>query len=163
MQAVVVPALHSKWELKDIPTPKPGPNQVLIKMHASGICYTDVHMTEGLLPAQFPNTIGHEPVGEIVELGDAVTTRKIGDRVGVPWVQHTCGRCEWCQRGKTMFCLEQIGTGVNIAEGHAEYMVAYANATQLLPEGLSYERASARILCRMYSVQRFKNCRTPTT
>jgi alcohol dehydrogenase len=103
MQAVVVPALHSKWELKDIPTPKPGPNQVLIKMHASGICYTDVHMTEGLLPAQFPNTIGHEPVGEIVELGDAVTTRKIGDRVGVPWVQHTCGKCEWCQRERRCF------------------------------------------------------------
>jgi dehydrogenase len=120
-------------------------------MHASGICYTDVHMTEGLLPAQFPNTIGHEPVGEIVELGDAVTTRKIGDRVGVPWVQHTYGRCEWCQRGKTMFCLEQIGTGVNIAEGHAEYMVAYANATQFLPEGLSYERA-APVFCAGYTV-----------
>ncbi len=54
-------------------------------MFASGICYTVVHMTEGLLPAQFPNTIGHESVGEIVDLGDAVTSRKIGDKVGVPW------------------------------------------------------------------------------
>ncbi len=53
-------------------------------MFASGICYTVVHMTEGLLPAQFPNTIGHESVGEIVDLGDAVTSRKIGDKVGVP-------------------------------------------------------------------------------
>ncbi|HEX9319478.1 MAG TPA: alcohol dehydrogenase catalytic domain-containing protein [Nitrososphaeraceae archaeon] len=67
-----------------MPTPKHGPNQVLIKMFASGICYTVVHMTEGLLPAQFPNTIGHESVGEIVDLGDAVTSRKIGDKVGVP-------------------------------------------------------------------------------
>ena len=87
-------------------------------------------MTEGVLPASFPNTIGHEPVGEIVELGQNVTTRKIGDRVGVPWVQNTCGRCEWCQRGKSLFCPEQIGTGVNIAGGHAEYMVAFADATQ---------------------------------
>ena len=63
MQAVVVLALHCKWELKDIPTLKPGPNQVLIKMHVSGICYTDVHMTEGLLPAQFPNTIGPRASG----------------------------------------------------------------------------------------------------
>jgi D-arabinose 1-dehydrogenase-like Zn-dependent alcohol dehydrogenase len=83
MKAAVVPEVHGTWQLKDVPIPKPGPDQVLIKMHASGICYTDVHMTEGVLPASFPNTIGHEPVGEIVELGQNVTTRKIGDRVGV--------------------------------------------------------------------------------
>jgi alcohol dehydrogenase len=151
MKAAVVPEVHGKWQLKDVPIPKPGPDQVLIKMHASGICYTDVHMTEGILPARFPNTIGHEPVGEIVELGQNVTTRKVGDRVGVPWVQRTCGRCEWCQRGKSLFCLEQIGTGVNIAGGHAEYMVAYADATQLLPEGLEYEQA-APIFCAGYTV-----------
>jgi alcohol dehydrogenase len=151
MKAAVVPEVHGKWQLKDVPAPKPGSDQVLIKMHASGICYTDVHMTEGILPARFPNTLGHEPVGEIVELGQNVTTRKIGDRVGVPWVQHTCGRCEWCQRGKSLFCSEQIGTGVNIAGGHAEYMVAYADATQLLPEGLQYEQA-APIFCAGYTV-----------
>jgi alcohol dehydrogenase len=151
MIAAVVPEVHGKWQLKDVPTPKPGPDQVLIKMHASGICYTDVHMTEGILPARFPNTLGHEPVGEIVELGQNVTTRKIGDRVGVPWVQRTCGRCEWCQRGKSLFCLEQIGTGVNIAGGHAEYMLAYADSTQLLPEGLQYEQA-APIFCAGYTV-----------
>jgi alcohol dehydrogenase len=151
MKAAVVPEVHGKWQLKDVPIPKPGPDQVLIKMHASGICYTDVHMTEGILPARFPNTIGHEPVGEIVELGQNVTTRKVGDRVGVPWVQRTCGRCEWCQRGKSLFCLEQIGTGVNIAGGHAEYMVAYADATQLLPDGLEYEQA-APIFCAGYTV-----------
>jgi alcohol dehydrogenase len=151
MKAAVVPEVHGKWQLKDVPIPKPGPDQVLIKMHASGICYTDVHMTEGILPARFPNTIGHEPVGEIVELGQNVTTRKVGDRVGVPWVQRTCGRCEWCQRGKSLFCLEQIGTGVNIAGGHAEYMIAYADATQLLPDGLEYEQA-APIFCAGYTV-----------
>jgi alcohol dehydrogenase len=151
MKAAIVQEVHGKWQLKDIPIPKPDPNQVLIKMHASGICYTDVHMTEGKLPARLPTTLGHEPVGEIVELGQSVTTRKIGDRVGVPWTQYTCGRCEWCQRGKSLFCLEQIGTGVNIAGGHAEYMVAYADATQLLPEGLEYEQA-APIFCAGYTV-----------
>ena len=59
-------------------------NQVLIKIHASGLCYTDVHITEGHVPSSaFPRTIGHEPAGEIVELGSGVTSRKIGDRVGV--------------------------------------------------------------------------------
>ena len=152
MQAAVVPAIHGKWEVKDVPTPHPATNQVLIKIHASGLCYTDVHITEGhLATSAFPRTIGHEPAGEIVEVGSGVTSRKIGDRVGVPWVQASCGRCEWCQRGKPMFCAQQIGTGVNTPGSHAEYMVAYADATTLLPNGISYEQA-APVFCAGYTV-----------
>ena len=151
MKAAVVPAVKAKWEVKEVPTPKPEANQVLIKIHASGVCYTDVHITRGEIPTQFPRTLGHEPVGEIVAVGLGVRTRRVGDRVGVPWIQASCGRCEWCQRGKPMFCGEQIGTGVGIAGGHAEYMVAYADATALLPERLSYEQA-APIFCAGYTV-----------
>ncbi|HEU4403503.1 MAG TPA: alcohol dehydrogenase catalytic domain-containing protein [Candidatus Polarisedimenticolia bacterium] len=151
MKAAVVPALHSKWEVRDVATPEPGPNQVLIKIHASGLCYTDVHITEGMIPTRFPRTLGHEPVGEIVALGAGVTTRRVGDRVGVPWVQASCGRCEWCQRGKPMFCPEQVATGVHTEGGHAEYMVARAAATLLIPEKLSYEQA-APIFCAGYTV-----------
>ena len=78
-------------------------------------------------------------------------TRKVGDRVGVPWLQSTCGRCEWCQRGKLFFCPNLVATGINIAGSHAEYMVAYADATQLLPDGLSYDQA-APIFCAGYTV-----------
>lgn len=137
VRAAVVPAIHGKWEVRDVPTPHPATNQVLIKIHASGLCYTDVHITEGHLP-----TSELEPAGEIVELGSGVTSRKIGDRVGVPWVQASCRRCEWCQRGKPMFCAQQIGTGVNIPGSHAEYMVAYADTTTLLPNGISYEQSA---------------------
>lgn len=151
MKAAVVPAVRNKWELKEIKTPEPGPNQVLIKMHASGICYTDVHQTTGELPGAFPRILGHEPVGEVVAVGTGVESRKTGDRVGVPWVQATCGRCEWCRRGKPMFCARQNGTGVGMAGGHAEYMLAYADATELLPDGLSYEQA-APIFCAGYTV-----------
>src|SRR5881396_940040 len=151
MKAAVVPAVKAKWEMKEVPTPKPEANQVLIKIHASGLCYTDVHITQGEIPTQFPRTLGHEPVGEIVAVGPGVRTRRVGDRVGVPWIQTSCGRCEWCQRGKPMFCAEQIGTGVGIAGGHAEYMIAYADATLLLPERLSYEQA-APIFCAGYTV-----------
>ena len=151
MLAAVVPSLNGKWEVKEVTTPRPGVNQVLIKMHASGICYTDVHATHGALGVKFPYTIGHEPAGEIVELGEGVTTRQVGDRVGVPWFQSTCGRCEWCQRGKSLFCPNHIATGINIAGGHAEYMVAYADATQLIPNGLSYDQA-APIFCAGYTV-----------
>jgi alcohol dehydrogenase len=151
MRAAVVPAVGKKWQLQEIPKPSPGPTQVLIKVHASGLCYSDVHITDGHIPAQFPRTLGHEPVGEIVEIGQGVRTRKVGDRVGVPWVQASCGRCEWCLRGKAMFCGDLIGTGVGIPGGHAEYMVAYADATALLPERLSYEQA-APIFCAGYTV-----------
>ena len=151
MKAAVVPAPKGRWEVREVPKPEPGANQVLIRIHASGLCFTDVHISEGAIPTQFPRTLGHEPVGEIVALGPGVTTRRVGDRVGVPWVQASCGRCEWCLRGKPMFCPEQVGTGVATQGSHAEYMVAYAAATMLLPEGLSYEQA-APVFCAGYTV-----------
>jgi len=151
MKAAIVPSANSKWEVKEINMPEPGENQVLIKIRASWMCYTDVHQTRGESPGDFPRTLGHEPVGEIVAVGPGVTTRKTGDRVGVPWVQHTCGRCEWCARSKPMFCEQGIGTGVRISGGHAEYMVAYADATMLLPDGLDYEQA-APLFCAGYTV-----------
>src|SRR5439155_13318545 len=89
--------------------------------------------------------------GESVEVGLGVRARRVGDRVGVPWVQASCGRCEWCQRGKPAFCSQQIGTGVQTQGSHAEYMVAYADSTVLLPEGLAYEQA-APIFCAGYTV-----------
>lgn len=151
MLAAVVPSVNERWEVKEVPTPKPKANQVLIRIHASGICYTDVHATKGALGVKFPYTIGHEPAGEVVALGEGVTTRRVGDRVGVPWLQSTCGRCEWCQRGKLFFCPNHIATGINIAGGHAEYMVAYADTTQLIPYGMSYDQA-APIFCAGYTV-----------
>jgi alcohol dehydrogenase len=85
MLAAVVPSVNANWEVKEVPKPQPATDQVLIKIHASGICYTDAHITKCGLGVKFPSTIGHEPAGEIVALGEGVTTRKVGDRVGVPW------------------------------------------------------------------------------
>jgi len=151
MRAAVVPAVGQKWELREVPKPKAGPNQVLIRVRASGICYTDIHQTHGLIPGDFPRILGHEAVGEIVDVGEAVTIRRVGDRVGVPWLQTSCGRCEWCQRGKGQYCAEAAGTSGKLQGGHAEFMPAHANATALLPENLSYEQA-APIFCAGYTV-----------
>lgn len=151
MKAAVVPAVNAKWEVQEVPNPKPEANQVLIKIHASGLCYTDVHITRGEIPTQFPRTLGHEPVGEIVAVGPGVRTRRVGDRVGVPWIQASCARCEWCLRGKPAFCSQAIGTGVQTQGSHAEYMLAYADSTMLLPDGLAYEQA-APIFCAGYTV-----------
>jgi alcohol dehydrogenase len=120
-------------------------------MHASGICYTDVHQTRGHIPGAFPRILGHEPVGEVVAVAPDVTSRKVGDRVGVPWIRATCGRCEWCARGRKNFCAQQKSTGMDLQGGHAEYMPMYADATFLIPEGVSYEQA-APIFCAGYTV-----------
>ena len=151
MRTSIVPSANSAWELKEVATPEPGPNQVLIKIRASGMCYTDIHQTRGEIPSPFPRTLGHEPVGDIVAIGPGVTARKVGDRVGVPWMQTSCGRCEWCRRDKPMFCANALGTSMQLPGGHAEYMLAYADATMLLPEGLSFEQA-APIFCAGYTV-----------
>jgi alcohol dehydrogenase len=151
MKAAVVPSVNGKWEVKEWQTPKAGPNQVVIKIHASGLCYTDVHITHGIIPTKFPRVLGHEPVGEIVEVGVGVTSRKIGDRVGVGWHQKGCGRCEWCLRGKKEMCQNVIATGIGLEGSHAEYMLAYADATMLIPDALSYEQA-APIFCAGFTV-----------
>ncbi len=147
MKAAVVPAVSSSWQIKDVPQPQPGP----MKMHASGICYTDVHETLGHIPGQFPRILGHEPVGEIVAVAPDVTTPEVGDRVGTAWIQSTCGRCEWCQRGRRMFCPYLKSTGLDVQGGHAEYMLMNADATYLIPDKVSYEQA-APIFCAGYTV-----------
>lgn len=151
MQAAVVTAVNRPWEVKEVAQPEVGPNQVLVKMRASGICYTDVHETMGHIPGTFPRILGHEPVGEVVAVGPGVTTRKTGDRVGVGWIQSTCGRCEWCARGQKNFCANRQVTGIHLQGGHAEYMPMHANATMLIPDGVSYEQA-APIFCAGYTV-----------
>ena len=150
MRAAVAVAAGKPWELQDLPTPEPGPTQVLIRIRASGICFTDVHQTRGDLPGPFPRPLGHEPAGDVVAVGSAVRTRKVGDRVGVPWLQYSCGRCEWCLRGKPAFCAKGHGAH-DLPGAHAEFMLAEADAAFLLPEKIAYEQA-APIFCAGYTV-----------
>jgi alcohol dehydrogenase len=151
MIAAVAPAANSSWQIMDIPQPEPRSGQVLVRMHASGVCYTDVHQTLGHVPGEFPRVLGHEPVGEIVAVASDVTGRKVGDRVGSAWVQSTCGRCEWCLRGRRMFCPFAKATGGDVQGGHAEYMLMNAGATYLIPDAVSYEQATP-IFCAGYTV-----------
>lgn len=151
MRAAVVPAVNSSWEVREVPQPQLEPNQILVKMYANGVCYTDVHETLGHLPGSFPRILGHEPVGEVVAVGPGITSRKVGDRVGVGWFQTTCGGCEWCARGRENFCANHKATGIHLQGGHAEFMPMFADATTLLPEAVSYEQA-APIFCAGYTV-----------
>jgi alcohol dehydrogenase len=119
MLAAVVPAKGARWQLQEVPVPKLLPTQVLVKVCASGISYTDVEQTRGELPGHFPRILGHEVAGEVVAVGDAVTTRRVGDRVGVPYLQAGCGRCEWCLRGRPIMCPNAQAISAQWNGGHA--------------------------------------------
>jgi alcohol dehydrogenase len=151
MRAAVVTAADAPWTVRDVAAPEPGPDQVVIKIHASGLCYTDVHQALGHFGMPYPMRLGHEPVGEIVAVGPGVTSRKVGDRVGVPWIQTSCKRCEWCLRGLPQNCPNAVQAAIDMPGGHADLLLAYADAAMLLPDGLSYEQA-APIFCAGYTV-----------
>lgn len=150
MKAAVLTGLREPWKLIDIPIPHPGPHQVLIKVKASGLCYTDVHITEGILEGPLPRILGHEVTGEVVELGSSVSFLQIGDRVGVPWLQSSCGICEYCISGRRLHCPQKIGTGNHAQGGHAEFMLAFEDATVPIPACLPFVDA-APLLCAGYT------------
>jgi alcohol dehydrogenase len=143
MFAAVVPGANQKWEIRDVPLPRPSPSQVLVRIRASGLCFSDIHLAQGkMAPVSFPAVLGHEPVGEVVELGSAVKTVSVGDRVGTNTLQRGCGRCEWCQRGKELYCGNAVMLMVHQSGSHAEYMLAEERALFFLPDNLSYEQAA---------------------
>ncbi len=156
MKAVVMTGANRPWEVREVPMPKAEPGLVLVKVHASGMCYTDVWSTQGYGGDIYPQTPGHEVVGEIVEVGAGVHTRQVGDRVGTTWVQSACGRCVYCRENRpltgqtAMNCGSARTTGFSSQGGHAEYIAIAAEGTVLLPDGLAYTDA-APMMCAGYT------------
>ncbi|MBP2573738.1 alcohol dehydrogenase catalytic domain-containing protein [Agrobacterium tumefaciens] len=156
MKAVVMTGANKPWEVQEVPVPKAEPGLVLVKIHASGMCFTDVWATQGAGGDIYPQTPGHEVVGEIVEVGAGVHTRKVGDRVGTTWVQSSCGRCSYCRQNRpltgqtAMNCDSPRTTGFATQGGHAEYIAISAEGTVLLPDGLDYTDA-APMMCAGYT------------
>lgn len=146
MKAAYVVAADQPLQVMEVVQPAPSFNEVLIRVRASGICHNDLPSSQGGHRGPFPRTPGHEPAGEIIAVGPGVYDRKVGDRVGVMLWQSACGRCQWCQRGRPLYCSEIRGTSMHLPGSHAEYMTAHASATVLLPDGLSFEQA-APIFC----------------
>jgi len=132
MKGAYLTSLKKPFEFRDMPIPEPGSGQVRIKMAASGVCGTDVHVWHGLFPVNLPIVPGHEPVGTIDKLGAGVTHLGVGERVGVSWVQKGCGRCAYCERDKVVYCAEQT-SWMNYGGGHQEFMIADAAGVTRLP------------------------------
>jgi D-arabinose 1-dehydrogenase-like Zn-dependent alcohol dehydrogenase len=141
MKAVVLTAFKQPLQVRDVPIAEPGPGQVRVRIKASGVCGTDVHVWQGELPVPTPMVLGHEPAGVVDAVGPGVTSVSPGDRVGVSWFQGGCGHCPYCQQQQYKFCAAPI-TWISNGGSHAEYMLAEAEGCVLLPDGLSFQEAA---------------------
>lgn len=147
MKAMIFRGVGHPLELNDIPKPSPDASQLLIKVHACGICRTDLHIIDGDLDEpKLPLVMGHQIVGTVEEAGKAISGFEPGDKVGVPWLGTTCGKCEYCNTGRENLCDEARFTGYHIDGGFAEYTVADARFCFRIPESYPDHQA-APLLC----------------
>ncbi len=147
MQAMVSERPGAPLAARVRPVPTPAEGQVLLRVRACAVCRTDVHLAAGELPAAvYPIIPGHEIVGEVVDAGRGVADLRPGDRVGVPWLGWTCGRCRFCREDRENLCDAARFTGCQIDGGYAEYCVADARYAFPLPAGYPDEQA-APLLC----------------
>lgn len=158
MKAAILHDFAQPLSIEDVPAPTPEAGELLIKIAASGVCHSDLHIATGewemlKRAAKFPLILGHEITGTVAAMGEGVTSFAIGDRVGVPWLHHTCGVCEYCQSGRETLCGKQKITGVMVDGGYAEFAKSQASHTVKLPDELSFAEA-APLLCAGVTVYR---------
>ncbi len=145
MKAAILKEFDSKLVLEEIDIPKPKSDEVLIRVMASGLCASDLHIRDGKIASvTLPYTPGHETVGEIVEVGSAVTDRKVGDYV-VAAIDLTCKQCEYCLSGRSNLCRSLVRIGFERNGGHAEYCAIPAENAFLLSRDISPEAATSLV------------------
>lgn len=138
---------NNPLQLQNRPTPVPEADQVLVKIHVCAVCRTDLHVVEGELPdIPFLLIPGHQAIGTVMQVGSKVSEVKEGDRIGIAWLQGTCGQCEFCTDGRENLCLNAKFTGYQVDGGYAEYAVVPARFAYPIPPIFSDEDA-APLLC----------------
>lgn len=134
-------------ELVELPPPEPEFGQVRVKVTVCGVCHTDLHTVEGdLVLPRLPIVPGHEIVGMIDKLGEGVRAERLGESVGVPWLYETCGKCEFCLKGKENLCARARFTGYHVDGGYAEYLVVPDSSAYPLPQAIADSEA-APLMC----------------
>jgi len=147
MHAMVLEAPGQPLKYLEVPVPHPGPEQVLIRVRACGVCRTDLHIVDGeLTEPKLPLILGHEIVGTVAARGAEVKKFRVGDRIGVPWLGRTCGCCRYCLRGRENLCDSPQFTGYTLNGGYAQYAVADQHYTLHLPGGYG-DAEAAPLLC----------------
>jgi len=147
MRAMVLPAGGASLLLQEREDPAPGDGQIRVRVSACGVCRTDLHVVDGELPdIKYPVIPGHEIVGRVDLVGAGVTTHRIGDRVGVPWLGYTCGVCRFCREGMENLCDRPLFTGYTRDGGFASHTIA--DARYAFPLGEDGDDVSiAPLLC----------------
>lgn len=137
-RAAVVHGFDAPLTVDEVPQPELGPDQIRVKIEASGLCHTDIHAAHGDWPIKPtpPFIPGHEGVGRVVELGPAVTEVKLGQRVAIPWLGYACGTCDFCVSGWETLCESQKNTGYSIDGSFGEYATAYGRYVVVVPDGI---------------------------
>lgn len=138
MRAAVMNGYGQPLRLANLPIPKPGPGEILIKLTASGVCHSDVHVWKGdsvANPPPDPFVLGHEGVGTVAALGAGVKDWVLGEAAGAAWLHDTCGTCDLCRAGEESFCPNQRAHGYHVPGTFAEYVVAKAAFAVKLPKG----------------------------
>lgn len=147
MRAMVLNGPGTELEMTDLPDPVPQPGQVRVKIGACGVCRTDLHVLDGELPhIKYPIVPGHEIVGRVDAIGPGVSNRRLGERVGIPWLGHTCGECFYCRSEMENLCDRPLFTGYTRDGGFATHTVVDADFAFPLGEEGSDE-ALAPLLC----------------
>jgi propanol-preferring alcohol dehydrogenase len=147
MRAMVLERAGAPLVLRELAVPVPGPGEIQLAVEACGVCRTDLHVVDGELPdPRLPLVPGHQIVGTVSALGAGVTGFALGDRVGVPWLGWTCGRCVYCTTGRENLCRSARFTGYHRDGGYAEAAIADARYVFPLPPGYTALEA-APLLC----------------
>ena len=147
MQAMVLEAPGKALAFRERGEPEPGPGMVRIRVGACGVCRTDLHVVDGELPdIRYPIVPGHEVVGRVDTLGPGVTSLRLGERVGIPWLGATCGICPYCREDRENLCDHPVFTGYTLDGGFASHLLA--DARYCFPLGEAGEdTALAPLLC----------------
>jgi len=151
MKAMVLKKISSveemPLELVDLPDPIPGPGQTRVKVSACGVCHTELDEIEGRVPpSRFPMILGHEIVGRVESLGPGATKFKQGDRVGIAWINWSCGQCSFCLKGEENLCDTAKWTGKDADGGYAQYTIVSENFAYPIPE-IFTDLQAAPLLC----------------
>ena len=134
-------------QLRELPIPTPGAGEILVRLTVCGICRTDLHVIEGELPnPSLPLIPGHQAVGVVSRVGAGVSERRVGERVGIAWLQYTCGLCQFCASGRENLCVSARFTGYQVDGGYAEYALVHEAFAYPIPPVFS-DTEAAPLLC----------------
>ncbi len=147
MRAMVLHAIKRPLAMETRPLPMPGTDEIRVKIEACAVCRTDLHVVDGDLPqGPLPIIPGHEIVGIVDAVGGGVSSMRIGERVGIPWLGHTCGTCPYCRDHRENLCDHPVFTGYTRDGGFATAAVADAAFAFAMP-GFADPVAAAPMMC----------------